>query len=70
MILKLLYKRNLSRGALKGVFVSVDPYNKIPFPAESEDLVRLHFIIRERKVVNILEFGVGKSTAVFNDTII
>jgi hypothetical protein len=59
-----------SREELKGVFDSVDPYNKVPFPAEFVDLVRLHFLVRERKVINILEFGVGKSTAVFNDALI
>ena len=59
-----------SGGELKGVFDSVDPNNNVPFPAEFGDLVRLHFLIRERKVINILEFGVGKSTAVFNDALI
>jgi hypothetical protein len=66
----ILKKKFTSGRELKGLFDSVDPYNKVPFPAEFGDLVRLHFLIRERKVINILEFGVGKSTAVFSDALI
>lgn len=48
---------------------SVDPNNNIPFPAELDDLARLHFVVRDRKVNTILEFGVGKSTSVFADAL-
>ena len=33
---------------------SVDPENKLPFPAEFDDLCRLHYIARNRKVLTIL----------------
>ena len=48
---------------------SVDINNKIPFPAELDDLTRLHYITTSRKVTTILEFGVGMSTIVFADAI-
>ena len=49
----------------KSIYQSVDPENIIPFPPELDDLTRLHFLVRSRKVTTILEFGVGKSTLVF-----
>ena len=48
---------------------SVDQNNNIPFPAELDDLIRLHYITTSRKVTTILEFGVGMSTVVFADAI-
>ena len=51
---KIIYPPNLS----------VDPNNKIPFPPEFDDLIRLHYITLNRKVTTILEFGVGKSTPI------
>lgn len=53
----------------KSLYETVDPENKIPFPPELDDLIRLHFLVTSRKVINILEFGVGKSTIVFADAI-
>ncbi len=53
----------------KSLYETVDPDNKIPFPPELDDLIRLHFLVTSRKVMNILEFGVGKSTVVFADAI-
>ena len=44
---------------------SVDPRNFVPFPPELDDLSRLHYIVINRKVSTILEFGVGKSSSVF-----
>ena len=52
--------------SFKDIYESVDPDNKTPFSSEYDDLVRLHYLIRERKVTTILEFGVGKSSVVFN----
>ena len=49
---------------------SVDINNTKPFPPELDDLTRLHYLITTRKVMTILEFGVGKSTIVFNDALI
>lgn len=51
----------------KGIYELVDPNNKISFPPELDDLIRLHFLTRSRKVATILEFGVGSSTVVFAD---
>lgn len=45
---------------------SVNPNNTTPILSEYDDLIRLHYLIRQRKVTTILEFGVGKSTVVFN----
>jgi hypothetical protein len=50
----------------KDIWSSVNPVNKIPFPAELDDLIRLHYLVVSRKVTTILEFGVGKSTFVFD----
>lgn len=40
-----------------------------PFPAELDDLTRLHYLIRKRKVRTVLEFGVGKSTIIIADAL-
>ncbi len=48
---------------------SVDRENNVPFPPEFDDLARLHYITRNRKVTTILEFGVGKSTSVFGNAL-
>lgn len=40
-----------------------------PFPPELDDLVRLHYLITTRKVTTILEFGVGKSSIIFDDAL-
>ena len=44
--------------------ITVDPTNNIPLPPEYDDLCRLHYLCRSRKVTTVLEFGVGKSTVV------
>ena len=49
----------------KDVFQSVDPDNMVAMPPELDDLTRLHFLARTRKVCTVLEFGIGKSTSVF-----
>jgi hypothetical protein len=56
----------LARKITKNKWNSVDPNNKEPFPAELDDLIRLHYLVTSRKVTKILEFGVGKSTVVFD----
>ena len=50
-------------------WATIDPENKIPLPPELDDLVRLHYLVRNRKVRTILEFGGGKSTSVFSDAL-
>ena len=60
---------NLDAKIVKETYFSVDPKNKIPFPEEMDDLIRLHHLITSRKVTTILEIGVGKSTIVFDHAI-
>ena len=57
---------DLEKKIIKDTYFSVDPENKIPFPAELDDLIRLHYLVTSRKVTTILEIGVGKSTIVFD----
>ena len=56
---------NPEEKVIKSKTASVDPNNFVPFPPELDDLSRLHYIVCERKVNTILEFGVGKSSSVF-----
>jgi hypothetical protein len=53
----------------EGVFDAVDKNNKLPIAPEPEDLYRLHTLIRQRKVFNVLEFGLGFSTIVMTDAL-
>ena len=39
---------------------------KEAYPAELDDLIRLHYLVKSRNVITILEFGVGKSSIVFD----
>jgi len=48
---------------------SVDPTNLTPFMPELDDLIRLHYLIRKRKVRTVMEFGIGKSSSVFIDAL-
>ena len=48
---------------------SVDPKKHVPFAAELDDLIRLHFFARNRRATTILEFGVGKSTRIFAEAL-
>ncbi len=50
---------------------AVDPDKKTAYLAETklDDLTRLHYIVRQRKVTTILEFGVGHSTRIFGDAL-
>ncbi|MDR2626203.1 MAG: hypothetical protein LBC37_07720 [Zoogloeaceae bacterium] len=48
---------------------AIDPANKVPYPPDVDDLVRLHRLIRERRVLTVLEFGVGFSTIVMADAL-
>ena len=50
-------------------YASVDKDNKIPFVSEYDDLIRLHYLAISRKVTTILEFGVGKSSIVFDNAL-
>jgi len=48
------------------VLFSVNPKLDEPYPAELDDLIRLHYLVTSRKVTTILEFGVGKSSIIFD----
>ena len=50
-------------------YYSVDPDMKEPYVAELDDLIRLHYLVLSRRVTTILEFGVGKSSVVFDNAI-
>ena len=50
-------------------YYAVNPSLDEAFPAEMDDLIRLHYLITSRKVTTILEFGVGKSSIVFDDAL-
>ena len=60
---------DLSKKILYPPNFSVDPTNKIAFAPEFDDLSRLHYIVRKRKVTTILEFGVGLSTTVLGNAL-
>ena len=57
---------NLEKNIFVEAYYSQDPENKIPLPAQLDDLIRLHYLVTSRKVTTILEIGVGKSTIVFD----
>ena len=54
---------------IKSPFDSVNPEMTEALPAELDDLSRLHFLVRSRKVITVLEFGTGKSTVIFDDAL-
>ena len=45
---------------------NVSPNLSDSFAADLEDLIHLHYLVTKRKSITILEFGVGKSTIVFD----
>jgi len=60
---------NLKKKIKRSPYYSVDPNLKGSYTAELDDLIRLHYLVISRKVTTILEFGVGKSSIVFNDAL-
>jgi hypothetical protein len=66
--LKAYIKENggLNKKIVRDKFYAIDMNDKIPYSAELDDLIRLHFLVTSRKVTTILEFGIGKSTKVFD----
>jgi hypothetical protein len=57
---------NLEKKIKRTSYYSVDPNLKSSYDAELDDLIRLHYLVISRKVTTILEFGVGKSSIVFD----
>jgi len=53
----------------RGVYDAVSGLDSNAIPADIEDLVRLHRLIRTRKSFTILEFGVGYSTLIIADAL-
>jgi len=51
------------------VFDNVSGKVTTPLPPDSEDLVRIHQLIRKRKSFTVLEFGTGFSTMVIADAL-
>ncbi len=49
---------------------NVNSKNNAPLPPEFDDLIRLHFLIKSRKVTTVLEYGVGYSSIVLADAIL
>jgi hypothetical protein len=68
--IKLNSLANIRVKKIKPLYYSVNPNIKEAFAAELDDLTRLHYLIISRKVTTILEFGIGKSTLIFNDALI
>ena len=54
---------------VKPVNASVDRENTAPCPPEYDDLARLHHLVKSRKVITILEFGIGKSSIVMGQAL-
>lgn len=48
----------------------VDPELSVAFSPELDDLGKLHWLVTSRRVTTILEFGLGKSTIIFNDALL
>lgn len=48
----------------------VNPELQEPFSAELDDLAKLHWLVKNRHVTTVLEFGLGKSTIIFNNALI
>lgn len=59
----------LEKKITRSTYYSVDPNSKEPYTAELDDLIRLHYLVISRKVTTILEFGVGKSSIIFDDAL-
>ena len=68
-VLEYFYKENLNKyfdnAILKNIEFeynyidpnfAVDPNNKIPYPVDLPDLVRLHKLIRKRRAFTVLEY--------------
>lgn len=59
----------VEKKVIKDPSYSVNPDLQEALGAELDDLARLHWLVCTRKVTTILEFGLGKSTIVFDDSL-
>ena len=71
-ILKIHVSKNIEikKKINRDQFSTVRKTIKNQFAPELDDLCRLHYLVISRKVNKILEFGVGKSTVIFNDGLV
>ena len=60
---------SIDKKIIRSPYYSVNPNLQEPYSAELDDLVRLHHLVISRKVTTILEFGVGKSSVIFDDAL-
>ena len=61
---------DLTKKKLKNPSESVNPSLSEAFAPELDDLSKLHWLVLSRHVTTILEFGLGKSTIIFNNALI
>lgn len=66
----LLKYGDVEKKVIKDPSYSVDQTLTEAFIPELDDLGRLHWLIISRHITTILEFGLGKSTIVFNDALL
>ena len=59
----------ISKASTSGLYDTVDPTNMSPYEPDWGDLVRLHKLVRRRRVLNVLEFGCGHSSIIFADAL-
>ena len=64
-----IYFENKLEEDKRGVYDAVSGTVTTAIPADIEDLVRLHQLIRSRKSFTVLEFGVGFSTLIIADAL-
>lgn len=61
---------DVEKKLVQSPYNAVSPDMDVSFPPELDDLSRLHYMVRSRKVTTVMEFGVGKSTIVFDDALV
>ena len=54
---------------IRPIYYSVNPTHEDPYTPDLDDLVRLHYLVKSRKVTTVLEFGIGMSTLVLADAL-
>ncbi len=60
---------DLTKKQIKDPSQNVNPDLLEAFTPELDDLSKLHWLVLNRHVTTILEFGLGKSTIIFNDAL-
>lgn len=60
---------NINTDYSEKAFDAVSGKLQTPFPPEAEDLIRIHQLIRKRKSLTVLEFGLGYSSIIIADAL-